>query len=101
MKLQMNHIFQEYFQNLVDELELRSDGAGKQYNWTISKLEEVTTTKAEAPTQDGTLKLQMSPVSKPTDGAVQHIHGSESEWGGRYIDTNCLSMETSISIETS
>ena len=79
LKLQVNHIFQEYFQNLVDELELRSDGAGKKYNWTISRVEEVAITKAEAPTQDGTLKLQLSPVSEPTDGAVQHIHGSESE----------------------
>ena len=75
----MNHIFQEYFQNLVGELELRSDGAGEKYNWTISRVEEVVTTKTEAPTQDGTLKFQLSPVSEPTDGAVQHIHGSESE----------------------
>ena len=79
LKLQVNHIFQEYFQNLVGELELRSDGARKKYNWTISRVEEVAITKAEAPTQDGTLKLQMSPVSEPTGGPVQHIHGSESE----------------------
>ena len=32
MKVQVNHIFQEYLQNLVGELELRSDGAGKKYN---------------------------------------------------------------------
>ena len=31
LKLQVNHIFQEYFQNLVGELELRLDGAGKKY----------------------------------------------------------------------
>ena len=55
LKLQVNIIFQEYFQNLVGELELRSDGAGKKYNWTISRVEEVVTTKAEASTQDGTL----------------------------------------------
>ena len=79
LKLQVNHIFQEYFQNLVGELELRSDGAGKKYNWTISRVEEIVTTKAEASTQDVTLKYQLSPVSEPTDGAVQHIHGSESE----------------------
>ena len=79
LKLQVNHIFQEYFQNLVGELELRSDGVGKKYNWAISRVEEVVTTKAEASTQDGTLKYQLSPVSEPTDGAVQHIHGSESE----------------------
>ena len=79
MKVQVNHIFQEYLQNLVGELELRSDGAGKKYNWTISRVEEVVTTKAEAPTQDETLKYQLSPVSEPTDGVVQHIHGSESE----------------------
>ena len=66
-----------YFQNLVGELELRSDGTGKKYNWTISRVEEVVTTKAEAPTHQ--LKFQLSPVSEPTDGAVQHIHGSESE----------------------
>ena len=41
LKLQVNHIFQEYFPNLV--------------------------------------KFQLSPASEPTDGAVQHIHGSESE----------------------
>ena len=57
MKVQVNHIFQEYLQNLVGELELRSDGAGKKYNWTISRVEEVVTTKAEAPTQDETLYL--------------------------------------------
>ena len=79
MKVQVNHIFQEYLQNLVGEIELRSDGAGKKYNWTISRVEEVVTTKAEAPTQDETLKDQLSPVSEPTDGVVQHIHGSESE----------------------
>ena len=79
LKLQVNHIFREYFQNLVGELELRSDGVGKKYNWTISRVEEVVTTKAEASTQDGTLKYQLSPVSESTDGAVQHIHGSESE----------------------
>ena len=79
LKVQVNHIFQEYFQNLVGELELRSDGVGKKYNWTISRVEEVVTTKAEASTQDGALKYQLSPVSEPTDGAVQHIHGSESE----------------------
>ena len=42
-------------------------------------MEEVVTTKAEAPTQDETLKNQLSHVSEPTDGVVQHIHGSESE----------------------
>ena len=41
MKVQVNHIFQEYLQNLVGEMELRSDGAGKKYNWTISRVEEV------------------------------------------------------------
>ena len=79
LKLQVNHIFQKYFQNLVGELELRSDGSGKKYNWTISRVEEVVTTKAEVPTQNGTLKFQLSLVSEPTDGAVQHIYGSESE----------------------
>ena len=59
LKLQVNHIFQEYFQNLVGELELRSDGAGKKYNLTISRVEEVVTTKAEASSQDGTLKYQL------------------------------------------
>ena len=63
----------------MGELELRSDGSGKKYNWTKSRVEEVAITKTEVPTQDGTLKLQMSPVSEPTGGAVEHIHGSESE----------------------
>ena len=54
---------------------------GKGATFTISRVEEVAIIKAEAPIQDGALKLQLSPVIEPTDGAVQHIHGSESESG--------------------
>ena len=54
---------------------------GKGATFITSRVEEVATTKAEAPIQDGALKLQLSPISEPTDGAVQHIHGSESESG--------------------
>ena len=74
----------------MGELELRSDGAGKKYNWTISRVEEVVTTKAEAPTQDETLKYQLSPVSEPTDGSCPAYSWIRVRGGGRNIETKQL-----------